>query len=120
MTTRELSLEEKKACIAFMIALLISRTEEFICHCLSEFVNKETEMEKGEVDTPENYMHIIFPELYNQLKSLVENDVDFEKYNANNTRMGDFFEETHKCPVWYSCELDERVHFLNDLKDSLE
>jgi len=117
---RELNLEEKKACIAFMITMLINKTEEFICHCFSEFVRAETDIESGLLDNPDDSMHIIFPELYNELRSLVVDDTGFKRYNANGSRMGDYFEEDYKHPIWYSGEYDERVHFLNDLNDSLK
>ena len=119
MDAKELSTQEKKACIVFMIATLISRTEEFICHCFSEFVKSKTDMVTSNLHSAEDHMHIIFPELYNALESLVKDDLEMLKYNANVTRMGDYFEETHKCPIWYHQECDERVHFLNDLNETL-
>lgn len=120
MESRELTLNEKKVCIAFMIQVLIDRTEHFICHCFSEFVKTETDMVSSELDEPEDSMHIIFPELYNELKSLVVDDINLERYNEHGSRMVGDFEETYKCPVWYSGEYVDRIHFLNDLNVSLK
>jgi hypothetical protein len=117
---RELSLEEKKACITYMINTLISRKEEFICHCFTEFVKTETDINGSEFDAAEDFMHIIFPELYNELRSLVVDDTDLERYNANGNRMGGVFEKSYKHPIWFSEEIDERVHFLKDLNNSLK
>jgi len=120
METRELNLEEKKAFIVFAINILTEEWELFICHCFNEFVESKTEMsEFSHGDKPEDYMHIIFPELFNELKILAEEDPAMEKYNLHNTRMKGDFLEGHKCPVWFSCELEERVHFLNDLNENL-
>lgn len=114
MEIQEFSLEQKKECIIFSINQLTADTEDFICHCFSQFYwEKNT---KSLLLTPEDYMHIIFPELFNELKKLASEDIDSMRYNLYGNRIARmFFSETRKGPLWYYFDKTNRINFLNDL-----
>lgn len=112
-SVKELTLEEKRVCIAYMINLIPK--EQFICHCFSVFMYVTDVFEFKH--SSEHHMHIIFPELYQGLKDIHS---DINKYNANNNRRNDGdFNQIYKCALWNITEVEERIHFLNDLNDSL-
>lgn len=105
---RELTSEEKKLCI-FKLIHYFGFYSVFICSAFIRY---------NPIGAYDEDMHIIFPELYNELKDVAN---DLLKYNANGTRTkNQTFTTTDKAALWESNERNERIHFLEDLQAKYE